>query len=130
MDGTHYFTEHFSQQTTSPLVGMQIITAYGELFNHVDKSLPMWSGNGDRRVQVEVQFAAPFERPPHIILGLTGVDSSKAQNLRFNLTAQKVTMDGFVIEFHTWGDTKIARASANWTAIGAGIPLHNYTGKK
>lgn len=123
MDGTRLIASHFHQQTTSPLVGMQIITATGEVFNHVDRNEPMWTGEGDRSVRVAVQFAAPFHKPPHITIGLSGIDTSRAQNLRFNLIAEEVTRDGFVINFVTWDDTKIARASATWSAIGAAVPV-------
>lgn len=123
MDGTRHSAIAFAQQTTSPLVGMQIITAMGEVFNHVDKNEPMWSGEGDREVRLPVSFAAPFQKPPHVTVGLSGIDSSRAQNLRFDLRAEEVTREGFVLCFVTWSDTKIARASANWTAIGAAVPV-------
>lgn len=113
----------FEQQTTSPLVGMQIITATGELFNHVDNNEPMWSGDGDRSVDVQISFAAPFQKPPHVTAGLTGIDSSSGQNLRFNLIARDITKEGFVLSFVSWSDTKIARASASWSAIGAAVPV-------
>ena len=116
-------TNRFLQQTTSPLVGMQIITSEGEMFNHVDENQPMWSGDGDREVDVEVVFAAPFQKPPHVTVGLSGIDASSGQNLRFNLLARDITREGFTLRFVTWSDTKIARASANWSAIGAAIPV-------
>lgn len=111
------------QKTTSPLLGMQIITSEGEIFNHVDDNLPMWSEDGERQVSTEIEFAAPFQKPPHIHLGLSGIDSSQAQNLRFNLLAEDITVEGFRLVFRTWSDTRIGRASVNWTAIGAGVPL-------
>lgn len=123
MDGTRHASMSFAQQTTSPLVGMQIITAMGEIFNHVDQNEPMWSGDGDREVRLPVAFAAPFQKPPHVTVGLSGIDSSRAQNLRFNLSAEEVTREGFVLTFVTWDDTKVARASASWTAIGAAVPV-------
>ena len=110
------------QQTTSPLVGVQVVTASGELFNHVDDNGPMWSGDDDREVRVAVRFAAHFQRPPHITLGISGLDSSCGQNLRFSLVADVVTALGFEIVFKTWADTKIARASVNWSAIGQAVP--------
>ena len=88
MDGTRHLTSHFAQQTTSPLVGMQIITGAGEVFNHVDNNEPMWSGEGDRAVRVPVAFATPFQKPPYITVGISGIDASRAQNLRFNITAE------------------------------------------
>ena len=123
MDGTRHTAMQFHQQTTSPLVGMQIITATGEIFNHVDRNEPMWAGDGDRAVRVPVQFAAPFHKPPHITVGISGIDSSRAQNLRFNISAEEITRDGFVLCFVTWDDTKIARASASWSAIGSAVPV-------
>ncbi|MEM6620026.1 MAG: H-type lectin domain-containing protein [Pseudomonadota bacterium] len=123
MDGTRPLGTQFAQQTTSPLVGMQIITATGEIFNHVDNNDPMWSGEGDREVRFPVTFAAPFQKPPHITVGLSGIDSSRAQNLRFNLSAEEITRDGFVLSFVTWDDTKIARACATWSAIGSAVPV-------
>jgi H-type lectin domain-containing protein len=115
-------TDLIKQETTSPLVGMQIITAAGELFNHVDENGPMWAGDGDREVRVEVRFSAIFQRPPHISLGISGIDSSMAQNLRFSLVHEAVTTEGFEIVMKTWSDTKIARASVNWSAIGQAVP--------
>ncbi|GGA07497.1 H-type lectin domain-containing protein [Neptunicoccus cionae] len=123
MDGTGTLAQAFSQQTTSPLVGMQIITATGEIFNHVDGNEPMWAEEGDRAVKIKVAFAAPFQRPPHVTIGISGIDASRAQNLRFNITAEDVTREGFVLSFVTWDDTKIARASASWSAIGAAVPV-------
>lgn len=110
------------QQTTSPLVGVQIISAAGELFNHVDENGPMWAGDGDREVRFKVRFSTSFQRPPHITLGITGMDSSKDQNLRFSLDAEAVTQEGFEVVMKTWDDTKIARASVNWSAIGQAVP--------
>ena len=123
MDGIRHQSQQFSQQTTSPLVGMQIITATGEIFNHVDHNEPMWAGEGDRYVRVPVAFAAPFQKPPHINVGISGIDASRAQNLRFNISAEDITREGFILQFVTWDDTKIARASASWSAIGSAVPV-------
>ena len=110
------------QQITAPLVGMQIVTAAGELFNHVDNNGPMWYGDGDREVRLKVRFSAAFQKPPHVTLGITGIDSSMAQNLRFSLLAEAVTQESFEVVMKTWDDTKIARASVNWSAIGQAVP--------
>lgn len=114
--------ELIKQQTTSPLMGVQIVTASGELFNHVDDNGPMWADDGDREVRLKLRFATSFQRPPHITLGISGMDSSCAQNLRFSLSTDAVTSESFVIVFKTWGDTRIARTSVNWSAIGQAAP--------
>lgn len=110
------------QQMTAPLVGVQIISASGELFNHVDDNGPMWANDGDREVRFRVRFATAFHRPPHVTLGISGLDSSNAQNLRFSLFAEGITHEGYDIVLKTWSDTRIARASVNWSAIGQAVP--------
>jgi hypothetical protein len=111
-----------NRQTWVKVDNLQIITCSGELFNHVDEGLPMWSSEGDRTVTTEIQFYSAFRYPPAITLGVTGLDSSHDQNLRFWLNAIDVTGTGFIIEFKTWGDTHIARASVSWQAVGAKKP--------
>jgi hypothetical protein len=101
---------------------LQIITCSGELFNHVDEGLPMWSSEGDRAVTTKIQFCRAFSHPPAITIGVTGLDSSHDQNLRFWLNAIDATVAGFVVEFKTWGDTHIARASVAWQAVGKKKP--------
>lgn len=98
---------------------VQILTATGEIFNHVDQGLPMWSGHGDRNVTVDIVFSAPFAAPPAVSLGLTGIDSAHDQNLRIRLITRNVTATGFTIECSTWHDTHIASAEISWQAIGA-----------
>lgn len=107
-----------SQQTRTVIDALQLIAFEGPLFNHVDEGLPMWANDGDRAVRQEVTFVTPFEAPPNITMGLTGVDAAHDQNLRFRLQALDVTATGFMIEFATWSDTHIARASLAWQAIG------------
>ena len=97
---------------------LQVITCSGELFNHVDEGLPMWASEGDRAVTATIQFCHAFNFAPAITLGITGLDSSHDQNLRFRLNAIDVTATGFTIKFSTWGDTHIARASVSWQAMG------------
>lgn len=108
----------FRQDVVVSPDGLQMIAAADEVFNHVDTDEFMWTGTGGRRVEVPISFARPFVSTPLVVLGLTGIDSSQSENLRFNLTAEDVTGQGFTIVFVTWDDTRIARASASWTAIG------------
>ncbi|MBY6113308.1 H-type lectin domain-containing protein [Mameliella alba] len=106
------------KQDTQRISHLQVVAGRGELFNHVDENLPMWSGIGDRSLTKEIVFDFPFFRMPMITIGLIGIDSAHDQNLRFILEAQRVSEGGFLIVFRTWGDTHIARASVSWQAIG------------
>lgn len=107
----------FSQRKTV-VNGLQIITASDELFNHVDDNLPMWSEDGDRVVRLDISFARAFSEVPCVTLGLTGIDAAHDQDLRFWLHALNVEREGFTVEFTTWDDTHIARASVSWQALG------------
>ena len=107
-----------NRQQRVSIYNLQVITCSGELFNHVDDGLPMWASEGDRAVTANIQFSHAFRSPPAVTLGITGLDSSHDQNLRFWLNAINVTATGFTIKFSTWGDTHIARASVSWQAMG------------
>ena len=109
-------------QTRTEIDKLQIIGSSDELFNHVDDGLPMWTGDGDRVVQKGILFVQGFKEAPNITLGLTGIDAAHDQNLRFRLQAIDVKATGFTVEFTTWGDTHIARASVAWQAIGKTKP--------
>lgn len=109
-------------QTKIHIGDLQIISASDELFNHVDDGLPMWAGHGDRSVRVDIAFVRGFAEPPSIVLGLTGIDAAHDQNLRFWLHPLNVKATGFTMEFTTWDDTHIARASVSWQAVGKAKP--------
>ena len=107
---------HFPQKKI--VVGaLQIITATDEIFNHVDESLPMWTGEGDRSVTVDIVFVRSFNEAPAITLTLTGMDSDHTSNQRYWLKATRITTVGFILEFSTWDTTRIARAGVSWQAI-------------
>ena len=101
-------------QTRKAVGPIQIITATDGLFNHVDDGLPMWSGDGDRSLVVDIMFKAS----PVITIGLIGMDCDNSQNFRFGLKATNIKTTDFTIKFTTWGNTHIARAGVSWQAIG------------
>jgi hypothetical protein len=100
---------------------IQVISAAGELFNHVDDNLPMWAETGDRSVRLTVTFDEPFGETPALTLGVIGLDCDHNTNLRYSLSAEKVFREGFEVVFVTWGDTRIARTSVSWQAIGSPV---------
>lgn len=109
-------------QIRTVIDNLQIVSSSDELFNHVDDGLPMWADDGDRAVTMDIVFDRAFKEPPNITLGLTGIDAAHDQNLRFWLHALNVKATGFTIEFTTWDDTHIARASVSWQATGLAKP--------
>ena len=110
--------EILSLQQSLVIGGLQVLSASGELFNHVDQGLPMWAGHGARKVALDIEFLAPFAAPPQVIVGLTGLDNAHDQNLRLLLAPCEITEKGFTIECTTWSDTHIARVSVSWQAVG------------
>jgi hypothetical protein len=78
----------------------------------------MWTGEGDREVRHAVLFTPPFILAPAVIVGLSLLDLDRRTNARLDLVAENVTPAGFDIVLRTWGDTRIARLRADWTALG------------
>ncbi|SLN66227.1 H-type lectin domain protein [Pseudoruegeria aquimaris] len=108
----------FIQQLLHLSSSSAVISATDELFNHVDTGDYMWTGDGERRVEMNFIFKQPFLDVPVMSIALSGADADQSTNLRFNLSAENVTATGFTAVFLTWDNTHIARASVSWTAIG------------
>lgn len=89
-----------------------------QLFSDFEYNGPMWSGEGDRQVSVPVIFSEKFKSPPAVFVNLQMFDFGQQRNQRAEIQARDITTEGFNIHFQTWSDTKIARASAAWMAIG------------
>lgn len=79
----------------------------------------MWTGHGDRESRFHVAFPEPFRTPPAVMVGISLWDMDHRTNMRADLTAENITETGFQLVFRTWGDTRIARIRADWTAMGA-----------
>lgn len=78
----------------------------------------MWTGEGPREVRYQVTFKEPFVSAPAVMVSLSMWDMDRHSNSRVDLTSESVSRKGFYIVFRTWGDTRIARVRAEWTAIG------------
>jgi hypothetical protein len=80
---------------------------------------PMWTGQGERELRQTISFKTPFLEAPVVMVGIGMWDIDHRHTSRGDLLAENVTRKGFDIVFRTWGDTRIARLRADWTAIGA-----------
>lgn len=89
------------------------------LFSDFADGGPMWTGQGDRESRHVVTFREAFVEPPVVTVSVSMWDIDNAHVSRGDLSAEKVTAKGFQLVFRTWGDTRIARIRADWTAIGA-----------
>ena len=100
----------------SHLIGIQ--QGSRAMFSDFDTGGAMWTGSGAREVRSPVAFDEPFRTTPVILTGLAMFDMDEGSNQRADLGHDEVTPEGFVLVFRTWGDTRIARVRADWTAIG------------
>lgn len=88
------------------------------LFSDFENDGPMWSGTGPRVVTAAISFSESFKTPPNVQVALSMWDMASGPNTRMDIKADAVTETGFDLVFRTWGDTRVARARASWTAIG------------
>lgn len=88
------------------------------LFSDFQDGGAMWTGKGPRELRRVIEFSESFSRPPLVQVSLSMLDIDQTTNHRVDITAELVAEEGFVIVFRTWGDTKIARVRADWTAFG------------
>mgnify|MGYP000029452114 FL=1 len=89
------------------------------LFQDFEHGGEMWSGSGPRAIRREVRFSQPFRAKPAVTVGISLWDIAHDANARAEIRAENITREGFEIVFNTWGDTRVARIRADWTAIGA-----------
>ncbi|MGF6860859.1 hypothetical protein ABIE69_001429 [Rhodobacteraceae bacterium MBR-64] len=78
----------------------------------------MWAGKGAREVRKTLRFSAPYREAPHVMVSVSLWDTDHQTNQRIDITAENITTTGFDMVCRTWGDTRIARIRADWTALG------------
>lgn len=88
------------------------------LFSDFEAGGEMWTGRGPREVRVRERFDEPFKTAPAVQATLGMFDMDHSANHRADLSVDAVTREDFELVFRTWGDTRVARARADWTAIG------------
>lgn len=88
------------------------------MFSDFEDGGIMWTGTGPREVRVRIDFDEPFKSPPAVLTGLAMFDMDEGSNQRADLSYGNVSEAGFDLIFRTWGDTRVARVRADWTAIG------------
>lgn len=88
------------------------------LFSDYQDGGVMWTGEGPRELRRAVVFEEAFSTVPVVQVSLSMWDIDQKHNGRMDISADTVTVEGFVIVFRTWGDTRVARVRADWLAIG------------
>ncbi|WP_281968538.1 H-type lectin domain-containing protein [Roseovarius nanhaiticus] len=88
------------------------------LFSDFEKGGAMWTGEGERTRRHSIRFTERFRALPAVHCALSMWDIDSGTNARVEISAEKITQDGFEVVFRTWADTHIARARVRWMAIG------------
>lgn len=88
------------------------------LFSAFEDGGPMWTGTGPRSERVRVRFDERFMEPPVVHVSVGMWDMAGGHNQRGDISADRITEEGFEIVFRTWDDTRVARLRAEWLAIG------------
>ncbi|MBM2576178.1 H-type lectin domain-containing protein [Jannaschia sp. Os4] len=90
-----------------------------QMFSDFEDDGEMWVGTGPREARRAVTFGAPFREAPVVQAVVAMIDIDAGSNHRADLSVGEVTCEGCELVFRTWGDTKVARVRAEWTAMGA-----------
>lgn len=88
------------------------------LFSDYETGGEMWTGSGTRERRKRVKFTEKYRQPPAVFCALSMWDMGNSSNARADVTAERISAEGFDIVFRTWSDTKIARARVRWMAFG------------
>lgn len=88
------------------------------LFSDYQHDGVMWSGEGAREFRKVIEFDEPFINAPIVQVSISMWDFDSGTNQRADISAEMINPEGFALVFRTWGDTRIARARADWTAFG------------
>ena len=89
------------------------------LFSDFADGGAMWTGQGDRESRHLITFKEPYIDAPVVTVAISMWDIDNKHTSRADITAEKITAKGFHLVFRTWGDTRVARVRADWTALGA-----------
>lgn len=88
------------------------------LFSDFQDGGAMWTGTGPRELRRVVEFDEPFKEAPIVQVSLSMLDIDNTTNHRVDISAEDIHPEWFAIVFRTWGDTRVARVRADWTAMG------------
>ncbi len=72
---------------------------------------------GDRVYTAYVKFEKPFEQVPEILIMVNKLEAHKDSNVRYAVSAEGISRDGFTIRIKTWNDTRLLNIGGNWMAF-------------
>ena len=82
-------------------------------------NFPLMNGTGIRGfIPGTIDFEAPFQQSPKVVVALSALDVEKGRNLRIRVVVKEIRQDAFDFEFFTWAATQVHWARMSWFAYG------------
>lgn len=76
----------------------------------------------DTNTTIKISFSPPYQKPPSVVVWLTGFHLGHLNNWRLKAEAKDITSLGFSLVVDSWSDTHVHTASACWIAHPADHP--------
>ena len=78
----------------------------------------MYSSTGDRSFKKHISFDEKYEKKPHVMVSIRGIDSYKDVNLRLYANAENIDTSGFDLIIGTWADSLVFKVYISWISFG------------
>lgn len=79
-------------------------------------------GFGRKRIfSDKINFSQPFENPPNVMIAITGFnisDVGESFSSSFDVLAQRITTEGFTVQFTAYDTSRVRGLTVDWLAIG------------
>ena len=83
------------------------------------------AGSGFSRTRAfrdKINFAQPFDNPPKVMIAISGFDiSDVGESFRSSIEvqAERITTEGFTVQFNAYDTSRVRGLTVTWLAIGA-----------
>jgi hypothetical protein len=103
-----------NQEMKSPVFQTGVIST-----SPVGTGNELYSPNGaDAYNRYPIYFSRAFADTPKVVVALQGLDAYNDGGTRAAVSAEDVSISGFTIVFHSWGDAKNYAMGASWLVAG------------
>ena len=78
----------------------------------------MHSSKGPRSFKIHINFNEKYEKIPHVMVSLKGLDINGDRNIRIYVFSENVSVYGFDLVIGTWNDSLIYEVNVSWISYG------------
>ena len=78
----------------------------------------MYSSTGDRSFKKHISFDEKYEKKPHVMVSIRGIDLCKDFNSRLYANAENIDTSGFDLIIGTWADSLVFKVYISWISFG------------